>query len=137
MISTAQRLADWLGFVGSENVQARKSFICFATGVDQSQTPDEIFDQVVAGTIPRYLALRRLFDLTGKTRDQISNVPVLVRSSARIMGTEVSEGKIPSSDRAIAVAREVGLLHRCAEFVEVFTSSSWLPHEKEGPGRTT
>ena len=124
-IATAQKLADSLGFVGAENIQARKSFICFATGVDQSKTPDEIFEQVVAGIMPRYLALRRLLDLTGKSREQISETLGFSRASARIMATEHSHGRLSRSSLAIAVAREVGLLHRCREFVEVFTAPAW------------
>jgi hypothetical protein len=124
-LPTAHKLADWLGFVGPDHVEARRTFICFATGVDQSQTPDQIFDQVLKGEIPRYIALRRLFDLTGKTRDQISEILGFSKSSARIMGTEFSDGRIYPSRRAIAVAREVGLLHRSDQFVEVFTPRGW------------
>lgn len=126
-IPTAQKLADWLGFVGPDHVEARRTFICFATGVDQSQTADQIFDQVLKGEVPRYIALRKLFSLTGKTRDQISETLRFSKSSARIMGTEFSDGRISPSRRAIAVAREVGLSHRSDQFVEVFTPSWWDP----------
>jgi hypothetical protein len=126
-IPVAQKLADWLGFVGPDHFEARRTFICFATGVDQSQTADQIFDQVLKGEIPRYIALRRLFDLTGKTRDQISKTLSFSKTSARIMGTESSDGRISPSRRAIAVAREVGLLHRSDQFVEVFTPRGWDP----------
>jgi hypothetical protein len=126
-IPTAHKLADWLGFVGPDHVEARRTFICFAIGVDQSQTPDQIFDQVVKGEIPRYIALRSLFALTGKTRPQISKSLALSKWSARIMGTESSDGRISSARRAIAVAREVGLLHRSDQFVEVFTPRGWDP----------
>lgn len=126
-IPVAQKLADWLGFVGREHVETRRTFICFATGVDQSQTPDAIFDQVVDGKLPRHLALRTLFALTGKTRDQISETLGFAKSSARIMGTEFSDGRISPGRRAIAVAREVGLLHRSDQFVAVFTPRGWAP----------
>jgi hypothetical protein len=43
------------------------------------------------------------------------------------MGTESSDGRISSARRAIAVAREVGLLHRSDQFVEVFTPRGWDP----------
>ena len=126
MLATAQELADWLGFVGADNVEARRSFICFATGVDQSQTPDQIFDQVVSGELHRHLALRALFDLTGKSRKQVSQSMGHSKSSAQSLSTEWLDGKISSRRRAIAVAREVGLLHRCDEFFEVFRAHQWV-----------
>ena len=127
MLATAQELADWLGFVGPEHIEARKTFICFATGVDQSQTPDQIFEQVVSGALPRHLALRMLFDLTGKSRKQLSQSLGYSKSSAQSLATAWLDGKISSRRRAIAVAREVGLLHRCDQFFEVFSASRWEP----------
>ena len=123
-IPTAQRVADWLGFVGPEHTESRRLFLCFALGVDQSKTPDQIFDEVVAGTLPRHLALRKLFELTGKNRNQIAHALGLPVSSVRIMGRESVDGRTSSARRAIAVAREVGLLHRCDQFVGVFARGS-------------
>jgi hypothetical protein len=49
------------------------------------------------------------------------------KSSAQSLATEWLDGKISSRRRAIEVARQVGLLHRCEQFYEVFSASRWEP----------
>lgn len=123
----AAATADWLGFTGPQHRECRRLFITMATDTYTTETPSQIFDDIISGKLERHIGVQKLFDWTGLTRQELSEKLGGRRTSATTYTSAQRGGQIFNQTHLSVLANELGLRHRFDELVSVFTPKLYTP----------
>ena len=104
--------------------------MALAEGVDLRESPSEILDKVIAGTMERPAALQAIYDQTGLTREGLADAAKVPVNLIRYSVTQASGGRLASNEieddqlakYIVAIAKEVGLSKRRDQFAEQFST---------------
>lgn len=132
-IRMANKLADYLGFVGESHTRVRREFILTAMGMEVGTTPEDLLNVIISGNASRLDGLRMMLDLSGRTRGQLAEALGVKKSVVMTWARSDFEGRISRPHWIRRLARELGLSHREDEMVKVFsrkrTTGDHMPPE--------
>jgi hypothetical protein len=126
-IRVANKLADYLGYVGRAHREVRRAFVLMALGKDLPKSPEVILDSIMTGECSRLEGLRLMLDNTGRTRGQLAQD--LGVSKAVVMTWVRSDfaGKISNPRLIRDLASELGIPNRVSDMLKVFSRSQYQP----------
>lgn len=123
-IRVANKLADYLGFVGDTHKRVRREFILAAMGMDITTAPEDVLNVIISGAVSRLEGLRIMLDLSGRTRGHLAEALGVKKSVVMTWARSDFEGRISRSHWIRRLARELGLSHREDDMVKVFIHRS-------------
>ena len=94
----ARRLAVWFEINYNFSEKRQRQLMALAQGIDLKQSPDEILNAVIAGSMDRLSALRMLYDQTGLSRGALADAAHVPGSLIQYSVTEASGGRIASKE---------------------------------------
>ncbi len=105
-IHSARKVGATLGF--EEKSEDMRRFTLLATGVDVSKSPAQILQAVKDKDMESYEGLRRLFDLTGLTRDELAEKAGVPTTTLRPWTTSEKGGHISVETAIPELAKACG-----------------------------
>ena len=126
----AARLGEWFKTHYEFDKKELRQVMALAEGVDLRESPSEILDKVIAGTMERPAALQAIYDQTGLTREGLADAAKVPVNLIRYSVTQASGGRLASNEieddqlakYIVAIAKEVGLSKRRDQFAEQFST---------------
>ncbi len=126
-IRLANRMADYLGFVGDPYRRVRRDFIVSSMGFKNTTKPEDVLDLIISGRESRRDGLRLMLDLSGQSKAQLAQaIGIATHAVFSWLKTERA-GQIAPYQLIRAVSRELGLEHRQEEMYAVFASRVYRP----------